>query len=86
MNTFIINECELGYAHYYFELNTNAEKLNIEKYNVLEARNKWVLASEIVKNLWNDGFDCELHKIEPSKSYLEYLKSDNFIQLKYGNY
>ena len=86
MNTFILNECELGYAHFYFELKTNATSIDIQKYNILEARNRWVKASNIVKNLWDDGFECELQKIEPNKSYQEYLKSDNFIQIKYGNY
>ena len=86
MNTFIINECQLGYSHDFYQLVTDAKSSDINKHNILPHRATWVKFSEIVDKLEKGGFSITFSKIEPSKSYQEYLKSDNFIQLKYGNY
>lgn len=86
MNTFIINECQLGYSHDFYQLFTNATSSDINKHNILPHRASWVKFSEIVEKLEKEGFFINYYKIEPYKSYQEYLKLDNFIQLKYGNY
>lgn len=86
MNTFIVNECQLGYSQDFYDLTTNAHISDIERYNILPHRATWVKFLEIVEKIKNEGFEVKYSKIKQPKSYQEYLKSDNFIQLKYGNY
>lgn len=86
MNTFTINECQLGYSHDFYQLGTNASRSDIDKHNILPHRATWVKFLEIVGNLEKEGFSTTYSKIEPSKAYQEYIKDNNFIQLKYGNY
>lgn len=76
----------MGYSHEYYQVETDAKISDIEKYNILPHRATWVTFLEIVEKLTNDGFKVSYRKIEPIKSYLEYIREDNFIQLKYGNY
>lgn len=86
MNTFICKESQLGYTEEYFELKTNAQILDIQKYNAIRHRADWVSCSKLVENLKSDGFECRYRKIPTTKTYHEYKNMENFIELRYGNY